>query len=145
MPRNYDAVDTKWSLNGDLAIGKDGDIADTSYDVLRSLRQEVRTRVRSSLEDWELHPNLGSDLDEIIGLPNNRDTAETGKARIIESLVRDNFMSEGDIKIKYVPVDRHRLLYILTISVAPTAANDRSEELTEKFLFHLADKGFYFI
>jgi hypothetical protein len=145
MPRNYDDIDLAWTLNGDLAIGKDGDIADTSHDVLKSLRQEIRTRVRSSLEDWEMHPEIGADLDEIIGESNNKTTAEKGKNRIIDSLVRGNFMSEGDIKVKYVPVDQNRLLYILTVSVAPTAENDGSEEFTVKFLFHIRDRGFQFI
>jgi hypothetical protein len=145
MPRNYDEIDLAWTLNGDLALGKDGDIADTSHDVLKSLRQEIRTRVRSSLEDWEMHPEIGSDLDEIIGEPNNKQTAERGKNRIIDSLIRDNFMSEMDVKVKYVPVDQNRILYILTVSVAPTTANDGSEEFAVKFLFHIKDKGFKFI
>lgn len=144
MPRNYDAIDLTWTLGGDLALGKDGDLADTTHDVLKSLRQEIRTRVRSSLEDWQMHPTIGADLDEIIGEPNNRDTAEIGKARIVDSLIRDNFMAEGDIQVKFTPVDRHRILYVMRVSVAPTAANDSSEEFTEKFLFHIADKGFHF-
>jgi hypothetical protein len=145
MPRNYDNIDLAWTLNGDLALGKDGDIADTSHDVLKSLRQEIRTRIRSSLEDWAMHPSIGANLDEIIGEPNNKATAETGKNRIIDSLIRDNFMTEGDVKVKYVPVDDHRILYIITVSVAPTVENDGSEELTTKFLFHIQDKGFEFI
>lgn len=145
MPRYYDNIDLLWTLNGDLAPGKDGDIADTSHDVLKSFRQEIRTRVRSALEDWEMHPEIGADLDEIIGEPNNKQTAEKGKSRIIDSLIRDNFMSETDIKVKYVPVDQNRILYILTVSVTPTAENDGSEEFTVKFLFHIKDKGFKFI
>lgn len=144
MGRNYDAVDLVWTLNGDLSIGNSGDLADTSGDVLQSLRQEIRTRVRSSLEDWAVYPTLGSNLDEIIGETNSKETAEIGKSRIISSLTRDNFMSEGDIQIKYTPVDRHRILYILRVSVLPTAANDNSQEFTEKFLFHIQDRGFHF-
>jgi len=145
MARIYDDIDLAWTLQGDLNIGPDGDIADTASDVLRSIRQEIRTRVRSSLQDWELHPGLGADLDEIIGEPNSRETATVGRDRIVASLTRDGFMADSDIQVKSVPVDRHTILYRIRVSVASTTANGSSEELTEKFLFFIKNKGFRFI
>jgi len=145
MARNYDNTDLKWTLNGDLTVGPDGDLADTAHDPLLSLRQEIRTRVRSSTQDWELHEDLGADLDEIIGEPNTRETGLAGRALIISSLTRDGFIDESDIEIRETPVDRHTILYRIKISVAPTTANGNSEQVVEKFLFYMKDRGFKFI
>ena len=110
-------VDLYWTLDGDFALGMDGDLKDTSYDNLRSLFQEIRTRVRSAFKDWAVHPNLGANLESLLGRPNNRMTAEEGKANIIAALVQGGFLKRDSIQIRYMPIGRHKLTYSVSVRV----------------------------
>lgn len=115
--RPYRVNDLLWSWSGDLRIGNNGDLSVTQPHELLSFIQEVKTRLRSSLYDWKLHPQLGASLDELIGQLNNRTTAESGKACIIASLVRDGFVTRSFIGVRYMPVDVDQLLYNVTIKL----------------------------
>lgn len=111
------ATDFYWTLDGDFALGADGDLRDTSFDPLRSTWQEMRTRVRSSTKDWAPWPSLGANLDELIGSPNNRITAEEGKTKIISALTMNGFMKKEQLNIRYVPITENRLVYFIRATV----------------------------
>jgi hypothetical protein len=113
-------IDFYWTLDGDLAVGKDGDIRDTSFDILRSEWQEIRTRVQSGYNDWALHPTLGANLDELIGKPNNKLTAEEGKSAIIAALSQGGFIRKEAISIRYIPLAKHWLMYQISVKVYVT-------------------------
>jgi hypothetical protein len=119
--------DLRWTWNGDLVIGENGDLVDTTAHQLLSFVQEIKTRVRSELYDWQLHPYLGAALIDLVGEPNNREIAEQGKARIISALARDGFVARRYIKVAYVPVDRHHLMYRLTITVPDMIQGEQIE------------------
>jgi len=118
-------TDLYWTLDGDLALGESGDLRDTSFDLYRSLFQEVRTRIRSSFKDWILHPQLGANLDELLGKPNSRMTAEEGKTSIISSLVMGGFLPKSAIKVRYMPLGRHWLTYSVSITIATPSGETR--------------------
>jgi hypothetical protein len=111
------SVDFYWSLDGDYSVGEDGDIRDTSYDIMRSTWQEMRTRGRSNHYDWKEHPTLGANLEELIGQVNNRATAEEGKANLLAALTQGGFLPKNVIKIKYVPISKHRLFYYIYVNI----------------------------
>lgn len=115
--REFRVNDLKWTWSGDLTLSKDGDLDDTfhHHDLL-SLVQEAKTRIRSSLYDWRLQPHLGASLDQLSGEPNGREIAETGKMRIISALSRDNLVAPQLLKVQYMPIDRHHILYRVKIS-----------------------------
>jgi len=127
-------TDLYWTLDGDFAFGEEGDLKDTSFDVYRSLFQEVRTRCRSASKDWALHLTLGANIDEVIGMPNNKGTAEEGKTRIIAALVQGGFLPRRAIRVRYLPMGRHRLLYDITVEVM-NSATGRSRMLKTQLLF----------
>lgn len=108
-------TDLYWTLDGDLSVGKDGDIRDTSFDPLRSEWQEIRTRVQSGYNDWALHPTLGANLDQLIGGPNNKLTAEEGKASIIAALSQGGFIKKEAVSVRYIPLGRHWLMYQIQV------------------------------
>lgn len=110
-------VDFYWSLDGDLGLAKDGDIRDTSYDALRSEWQEIRTRSRSDHYDWALHQWLGANISNLLGKMNNRMTAEEGKTNLIAALAQGGFLRKEAIKIRYVPLGRHWLMYIIDVAI----------------------------
>jgi len=111
-------VDLYWTLDGDFAPGEDGDLRDTSFDSLRSLFQEIRTRVMSSFRDWKFHPSLGANLDTLLGKPNNRLTAEEGKTAIVAALTQGGFLPRNAIEVRYLPFGRHWLAYLVQVKVA---------------------------
>jgi hypothetical protein len=116
-------IDLYWTMDADLAFGPDGDLKDTSFDPYRSVFQECRTRCRSSHNDWATQPALGANLRRLLGKPNNKMTAEEGKANIISALSYAGFVPGKNVKIRYMPINRHTLLYQISviISVSGTA------------------------
>ena len=119
--------DFRWTWNGDIVIGETGDIKDTREHDLLSFVQEIKTRVRSDLYDWQLHPHLGAALSDLIGRPNSKELAEQGKARIISALIRNGLVARKFIKISYVPVDRHHLMYRLAIVIPDMIEGEQIE------------------
>jgi hypothetical protein len=111
------AIDFYWTFDGDLSLGPDGDLRDTSFDRFRSLYQECRTRVRSSFKDWALHPSLGAGLEELIGKPNLPITAERGRTKIIAALTQGGFLSRNAIDVRYIPVGKQWISYSISVKV----------------------------
>lgn len=134
------SVDLYWTLDGDVTLGKEGDLRDTSFDPLRSVWQEMRTRCRSSYKDWILHPTLGANLDELLGRMNNRMTAEEGKTNIIAALTQGGFISRNAINVKYMPLARNWLLYIIEARAYIPSAN-RSQLLKIQLLYDTLEGG----
>jgi len=145
MAKIYDKTDLFWSSRGDCYIGPEGDLMDTEYDPLRSLAQEIRTRAEAEPGDWRIFPNIGAGLNQLVGEPNNSQTADLVKIKLQSSLTRDSFIDNKDIAIRYMPIDRDKLLIRLSIKVMPTAKNASSEVLTKSFLYNYSDNNVYFI
>lgn len=145
MPQVYDRSDFAWSTRGDLVIGHDGDIMDTYDDPLRSLYQEIRTRVMSTLGDWAMYPDLGANVEEFVGEPNNKVTAEALKTRIIAAIMRNGLVHGADLKVKYSPIDIDKIMFRISIAVAPTAINGGSDYLGLSFLYDYSENHAYFV
>lgn len=128
MPRNYDSTDLLWTSRGDLYISN-GDLMDTYKDPLRSLYQETKNRASSDKGSWTIFPDIGSDISDFVGEPNNKVTAESIKIRILSSLTRHGFIHSEDISIKYIPISVEKLLFRISIRVLPTARNAYSDSL----------------
>ena len=144
MPQVYDKTDFIWGSRGDIVLNA-GDVMDTYADPLRSLYQEVRTRVMSALNDWKNYPDLGATLSDFVGEPNNKATAENVKIRVITSITRNGLVKNSDIKVRYAPIDVDKLMVRITISVSPTSRNAGSEYLTINILYDYSENHAYFI
>jgi len=144
MPRNYDKVDFYWTFDGDVIVGPSGDLHDTADDPLRSLVQEIKTRLMSDQQDWLIFPRVGAGLSALVGQPNNKETAEEGKAKIISALSRDGLVSPGDITVKYLPVSREAIMYRLVIAVAGTAGNRNTQYVKINLLYSYTDNNIHF-
>jgi hypothetical protein len=110
-------IDLYFSLDEDYVLGPEGDLLDTSFDIFRSLWQEVRTRVKAERGDWAEHPNIGAELHELLGEVNARFTAEEGRTKIISCLTRGGFINNGALSVRYVPIARNIILYLIEIQV----------------------------
>lgn len=129
MPQVKDDIDLFFNSSGDFALDSAGDIASTESDMLLSLKQEVYSRLKSDLQDWSLYSWIGAGLNEIIGEPNSRKTAEIGKEKIENALTIGAFLDAEDVNIKYVPVAKDTLMYIIEIAVEPTSENGYTDEI----------------
>jgi hypothetical protein len=135
MPRVYDSVDLMWTSRGDCYI-QDGDLMDTSLDPLRSLVQEVKTRASADIGDWNVFPDIGSNISDLVGEPNNKITAESMKTKILSALARHGFILTSDLEISYVPVDIDKLMVRIKIKVAPTLQNGKTEFLVVASIYN---------
>lgn len=145
MAKNYDRVDLYFTRRGDFAIGSDGDVLDTSDDKLRSLLQEIRSRLQSEKGDWVLYPNLGADVGTVIGQPNNKTTAENLKALVTASLNQHNLVDTRDLDISYIPIGPDALLLRLNIRVMATDANERSDSIRVQILYNYTDHNVHIL
>lgn len=118
------AVDLYWTLDGDYEVGRDGDLRDTKFDDTRSMQQEIRTRLQSSFYDWATWPNGGANLQDLLGRPNNKLTAEEAKSRVISSLTQDGFLVAQNIKVRYLPVARDQIIFFIECRVKSTSIVD---------------------
>ena len=143
MATVYDNNDLVWTSRGDYVISHNGDIMDSNNDPLRSIFQEIRTRIKSDLGDWKLNEDIGGSLSDFVGQPNNKLTAETIKTRIKACLVRHGLVNSRDLTIKYIPIDADKLMFRLSLSVAQTAKNRSSQTLGINVLYHYAENNVY--
>ena len=128
MPNLYDEIDLAFSWNGDFDVSAEGDLLDTSNDTLLSLRQEIHTIMASDLNDWELYPGYAATLSDFIGEPNNQNTAAAIHDRIRMALTANGVILESDLRIKVIPVHRHKVLVTIKVSAIPTTYNRLQQE-----------------
>jgi hypothetical protein len=148
MPNVYDDIDLAWAWNGDYLLGHTKDLEDTSNDGLRSLIQDIHTVAASAFRDWELYPNLGAGLDDFIGEPNIRSTAEAIHDRLRLAIVSAGIVLEEDLTVRVVPVHRNKLLIVVQVDVMPTPSNKMDSSGTTirtALVFDFLEQGVFFL
>jgi hypothetical protein len=70
---------------------------------------------------------------------NNKVTAEEGKSRIVASLTQGGFLPRGLIRVRYLPIGRHKLLYDITVSVADPGSG-KTRMLKVQVLYNTAER-----
>ncbi len=143
MASNYDSVDLDWTWDGDLVTGDDGDLKDTSDDLLLSLVNEIHTVVKSSTQDWRDNPEVGADIDDFVGEPNDRITAKELQKRVFSSLL--TIVRAEDLSVRVTPVHIHRVLIIVNVQAQATVNNKLTafEPVVVHFIFDYAENGLY--
>lgn len=143
MPRNYDSIDIDFSWDGDLIVDQQGDIQDTSYNLLTSLQNEIFCILKSDLEDWRETPNYGADLGDFIGEPNIESVAKAIEERVTSAL--SIIIAQSDIKVRVVPVGVHRVLLTVNVEVLATTGNKlRAGDLVSvSFIYDYFERGVF--
>ena len=118
MAENYDKIDLVFTNQGDFVIGHTGDILDSSHDILRSVYQEIINRVKSSIKDWSLYPEIGASISDFVGEANTKLIAEAIKTRIKTSLTKNGilFLGKSEVlnnsfKNKFITVSNYHKVY----------------------------------
>lgn len=100
---------------GDLAISSDGDLALTET-VWRDLSQQAYLRLMTQINDFVLYPNIGADLESLIGMTQSEETAEIGKQLILSALNREGRFIGLPIEIKAVPTSFQSIRFDIYIT-----------------------------
>lgn len=108
-----DKRDLEVTEDFDLKI-VDGDIK--LSDEQQTIRQEINNRLKTANPDWFRH-YIGADLEDLRGKKNKREVAELGLQKIEEALTKDEFLSDYDYEIRYVPTAVNEITYFINISL----------------------------
>jgi len=147
MPAIYDSIDARFSWNGDFNLSSDNDIEVNNSDGLLSLLDQIHSECASSLENWEIYPNKGAGLDDFIGEPNTRYTADRIHDRLRLALVGSNLVAEDDLEIHVIPVHIYKLLILVKINAISTPFNQLSdgELLQTAIVFDSFEQEIFFL
>lgn len=78
--------------------------------------QLIKSRLSTENPDWYFYSEVGADLTDLIGQPNNRRTAQKGTEQILRALTYDNAFAEKDLTIEAVPVGPNQILYDIQLA-----------------------------
>lgn len=102
MPR-YGETDLMLTPDGDLVLDTNGDLRKTSG--ADFIKQSVYNCLRSITVDW-FYDNIGADLEDFLGRPNSRETAEAMEEQVLRALTTTGLVAEEDLFIKVTPLNR---------------------------------------
>jgi len=113
----------------DIYLDKDHDIiksgtGDISVsNSFNGLKNIVKFRVQTSIEDWISGGDFVADIDRFIGQPNNEDTAQRMQRRVELCLLRDGLINSSDLRVEIVPVSPTEVVMFVLISNINTDDN----------------------
>lgn len=95
-------MDLYFTEEGDLQIANSGDLAVTES-MWRDDLQQAYIRIMTDIGEYELYPQMGSDLSDLIGRPQSPKTGAYGKSLIQSALDREGRFNGRTYKINAVP------------------------------------------
>lgn len=119
----YDSIDIDFTWDGDMKVGPDGDLMSTADDAIRALENELRTIIKSERGDWKAQPNIGSDINEFLGEANTRELGRRLEERVRSRLTQPGPVLTEDLIVRAVPVHKHSILMIISVSAIATQNN----------------------
>jgi hypothetical protein len=137
---NYEAVDLRFSPDGDLVLDPGGGLVDTAISPLLSLRQEIITRILTNVGDWPQHPWLGTNMQQYIGEKNDDDTIEALLESLKQGLTNDDLVDKRDLTFEWSKWDLYTVLILITVNVGALDP-DGEGKLEIPFAFDFNDLG----
>lgn len=107
---------------GDIKIGSYTDSSKvvqkdfSSVTGSKAIEQTVKVRLKTRLEEFFLHPEIGCELNEIIGRRNTKENAERGRLFIYKAIKTQSYIDESQIEVKAFPVDANKIVYSININ-----------------------------
>lgn len=139
MP-DYDAVDLRFSADGDFIVDQGGSLTDTAISPLLSFKQEIVSRVLSSGGDWDEHPWLGTNVSQYVGEPINADTMEALIVSLRHGLTSDGLVISEDLEILWAQLDTNSAGVLISIDVGQLSPENQGK-LEIPFVFDFEDLG----
>lgn len=100
---------------GDLAVSPSGDLALTE-NTWRDLSQQAYISILTPRGDFVIYPQIGSTLEDLIGMPQSPETGEYGKQLIINALQRIQRFNGMPIDIKAIPTGYQSIRFDIYIT-----------------------------
>lgn len=110
----YNDIDLQVTPSGDITLDVNKDLQVTTGSGV--LKQDIAFRVRTAYDDFGPHPDMGADIQELIGEPNTRDIARQGESKIIHSLTNDGMIRNIDLYVKSVPIALEKIVYYVFVN-----------------------------
>ena len=136
----YEAIDLRFSADGDLVIDQGGSVVDTALYPLLSLKQEIISRILTNVGDIPQHPWLGTNTQQYIGEPNSDETIDAMIESITVGLTNDKLIDSKDLSFEWARWDEHTVVMILTVDVGALSP-DNEGRLEIPFAFDFGDLG----
>jgi len=136
---NYDGIDFYLSDDGDISIAEGGDIADTSYDYIVSLQQQIIFAMKNDSGDWLEYPTIGANLREFAGEPNTRENAKKIEAKLKNVLVHAVSIQKQDVEINVNAAGAHSVFIEIIVNAQPTVFNSLKGPLIMTLFFDSTD------
>lgn len=108
MAIKYNFRDIKLNNDNDISIA-DGDIDLCSFD--EAFDQHIKMRVLTNKGELPLHQDIGSNIEELEGMPNTRTTGEYGTSKIRQSLDADQTINSQEISVRAVPTSPNEITF----------------------------------
>jgi len=112
-----------FTYDGDYTVGKDGDLGDTSADLIQSKIQEIQSIIKSEVGDWKAHPSFATTLSDYRGEPNTRETGKAMEQRVKSSLISNNVVRPEDLDVRVTPIGIHEVAIFIRVNAMATNRN----------------------
>lgn len=126
-----DVFDFSLNEEGELNINTDHDIDIKSLDDLRI--QMAYTRIKSVTNGWYVD-HIGANLESIIGRPCSEKYVDSGKDKILDSLIYDELWDKNDVYIKSEIVNNKKIKYYVYLR---TYQNYQEDTITTEIVVEL--------
>ncbi len=101
-------MDLKFTDEGDIVVDQDLILANKEETYV----QDIKNRVKTDNPDWRFYPMVGSDLEDLGGMKNTRETGDLGVNRISRSLSMSEVLSGQEIQVRAVPMGNNEIHFI---------------------------------
>jgi phage baseplate assembly protein W len=123
------AVDLAMTIDGQLILGPDGDLATVWGD--DQIIQEVLFRLKTTRGDWVLSPDIGCSLEDFVGKPNISLTHTAIEQRIRTALTADFLLAMPEINVIDLPdTDGENTQVFILIEFASLENDERKLQVT---------------
>lgn len=99
-----------------------------THDIAKSIEDDLRiqlvfNRLKSVTHNWYVD-EIGADLEEIIGKPCTKETADYGKDKIVAALTSDGLWDSNDILVTGQIKDNTHIVYTIYLRLYQTETED---------------------
>lgn len=109
-------VDLYFTESGDFALdAKREDLLDTSNSNYRAFIQEILTRALSNKGEWRMQPDIGANINDYLGQPNNAVLGQRVYNSLYNALTQNGFLKSSELKIDVFPISKNDIGILLTI------------------------------
>lgn len=103
-----------WLNNsGDFVIGPDGDLLLASS--LDAVLQSIAFRVKTEPGSVFLHPDIGCELMDLIGMPITEESLALGESIIYNNITYDGLLETDEVTVTAAPINNTQVLFIIEI------------------------------